>query len=67
VFWIRLLLPVAIDVIMKYIRSTDTKRDDEILKIVEVGAGYISAKNDDDLNSKIAKVIRKIEKQGNKK
>lgn len=37
-----LLLPVAVDIIRGYIKSSSTKKDDKILEVVQEGARYLA-------------------------
>ncbi len=56
---IKMLLPVAIQMIKVYIESTDSKQDDKVLDIVKEGAKYLSAKNNNSLTSNASYVVSK--------
>lgn len=45
------LLPLAIDLIRGYIRSTDSKKDDLVLDIVKDSVCYLEGKDNNTVNS----------------
>ena len=44
---LNLLIPVAIKIVESYITSSSSKKDDEVFKIVKVGADYLVNKQAD--------------------
>lgn len=54
------LLPIAINIVKRYIDSSDSKRDDEILKVVQDSCVYLCAKDNNSLDLVTSKVISEI-------
>jgi hypothetical protein len=57
--WQMMLLNLGINLITKYIESSDSKQDDKILDVVKQGAEYLSAKDNNDVTVDVAKTIIK--------
>lgn len=55
------ILPIAVNSVKKYINSTESKKDDKVLEIVQVGATYLADKPNNDLPKTYADVIKKCE------
>lgn len=49
--WSNWLLPIAIELIKRYINSTSTKSDDKVLDVVQVGASYLANKSNNDITN----------------
>ena len=65
---IDIFLPLAIKIIEKYVKSTDTKKDDEILELVKLSLGNIANKNYTNIDEHIVTAvdncyIKKIQKE----
>lgn len=58
---VSLLLPLAIDIIKKYIESSDSESDDKVLEIVKDGAKYLVCKDNNKLTSFDVKGLVKTE------
>lgn len=56
-----LLLPLAIDVVRMYIKSSDTTKDDQILNVVQDGCRYLAPKDSNDLSPELSKKIQKTQ------
>ena len=41
-FFIQMLLPLAVQILRKYVASSETNQDDKILDIVQQGANYLA-------------------------
>ena len=52
-----ILFNLAINLITNYIKSSDSSKDDEILKVVQKGAKYLSAKDNNDITAEIADTV----------
>jgi hypothetical protein len=48
------VLPLAVDATKKYIESSETKKDDKVLEIVQVGATYLAHKPNNTVSVKTA-------------
>lgn len=55
------LVPLAIEIIKSYINSTSSKRDDEVLAIVQDGASYLANKQNNNVSNYEASILRKKE------
>lgn len=51
------LLPYAIDIIVKYIKSSDSSKDDKVLDIVKIGAKYLAGKENNNVTYDDAKIF----------
>ncbi len=51
------LLPYAINILVNYIRSTDSSKDDMILNIVKEAASYLACKDNNTLDIETVKRI----------
>jgi len=58
------LLPYAIDLIVKYIQSSDSSKDDKVLEVVKIGADYLAHKDNNDLSFDDCKKIKSIKMRG---
>lgn len=47
---ISLFLPLAIDIVKKYISSSESKHDDKVLDVVQEGCKYLAPKDNNDLD-----------------
>lgn len=57
--WQMMLLNLGINLVKSYIKSSDSSKDDEILKVVKDGAKYLSSKDNNDVTVDIADTIVK--------
>lgn len=57
--WQIMLLNLGINLVKKYIESSDSSKDNDILKIVQDGAKYLSAKDNNDITVDLASTIIK--------
>jgi len=55
--WVLILLPLAIDIIKKYIESTSTLSDDKILDLVQTGASYLAKGGTTSVSNTDAKLL----------
>lgn len=51
------LLPQSVKVIKKYVASTDTKSDDKVLDIVQIGASYLAPKANNTISENLAESL----------
>ena len=58
------LIPFAIDIIVKYIQSSDSSKDDMVLEIVKTGADYLAKKDNNDLSFDDCKKIQSVKMRG---
>jgi len=54
-----LLLRLGINLVVGYINSSKTNKDDEVLKVVKDGAQYLSNKQNNDVTVELAETIVK--------
>jgi len=54
-----LLLKLGINLVVSYINSSDSSKDDEVLKVVQDGAKYLSQKQNNDITVELADTIVK--------
>ena len=59
-----LFLPLAIDIVRMYIKSSDTTKDDQILNVVQDGCRYLAPKENNNLSPEISKKIQKTQFRG---
>lgn len=59
-----LFLPLAIEVLRMYIKSSDTSKDDQILNVVQDGCRYLAPKESNDLSLDLSKQIQKTQYWG---
>jgi len=52
-----LVLPLALDTVKSYINSTESKKDDKVLDIVQTGASYLAKKPNNDITSILAEQL----------
>lgn len=56
----QIALPLAIKAIKRYINSTDTKKDDKVLDLVQKSANYLAKQDNNTLTPDIAKSIDEV-------
>lgn len=61
IFILRLALPVAFQFVSRYIKSSDSKKDDTILMIAKESAKYLSLKDNNTLTSDISLLVTSSE------
>jgi len=49
-----LVVPLAVDGIKKYINSTESKKDDKVLELVQTGASYLAKKPNNTVDNVLA-------------
>lgn len=52
-----LVLPLAVEQVKKYIDSTESKKDDKVLEIVQKGAEYLSKKGNNNMSKSLSEEI----------
>ena len=52
-----LLLRLGINLVVSYINSSDSSKDDKVLKVVQDGAKYLSNKQNNDITVELADTI----------
>jgi len=52
-----LLLRLGINLVVSYINSSDSSKDNEVLKVVQDGAKYLSNKQNNDITVELADTI----------
>jgi len=52
-----ILLKLGINLVVSYINSSDSSKDDEVLKVVQDGAKYLSNKQNNDITVELADTI----------
>lgn len=57
--WQVMLLNLGINLVKSYIESSDSSKDDEVLKMVKDGAKYLACKDNNDVTVNIANTIVK--------
>lgn len=53
-----LVLPLAVDTVKKYINSTESKKDDKVLEVVQAGATYLADKPNNNVPKTYADVLK---------
>lgn len=56
-----LVLPLAVDTVKKYIDSTESKKDDKVLEVVQTGAKYLANKGNNTITLDLSKELDKKE------
>lgn len=56
-YWLNFLMPLVFDILRGYINSTSSKKDDEVLKIVQDGARYLSNKDNNNVTDYEASLL----------
>ncbi len=56
-----LVLPLAVDTVKKYIDSTESKKDDKVLEVVQTGAKYLANKGNNNITLDLSKELDKKE------
>ena len=59
--WALFWLPLAIDIIKKYIETTNTSSDDKILDLVQTGASYLAKGDTTNVSDYEAKILAEKE------
>lgn len=54
---ISLLVPLAVELLKAYFKSTDTKQDDKVLEVVQQGCYYLAPNKNNDLNIETADIV----------
>lgn len=54
-----ILLKLGINLVVSYINSSNSSKDDEVLKVVQDGAKYLSQKQNNDITVELADTIVK--------
>jgi len=52
-----LFLPLAIEIVRSYIKNSDTKKDDQILQVVQEGCYYLVPNKNNDMNIETADIV----------
>lgn len=52
------VLPIAVDAVKKYINSTESKKDDKVLDLVQTGASYLANKSNNTLDNTLADMVK---------
>ncbi|RXK01508.1 hypothetical protein CRV02_08340 [Arcobacter sp. CECT 8989] len=55
------VLPLAVDTVKKYIDSTESKKDDKVLEVVQSGAKYLANKGNNTITLDLSKELDKKE------
>ena len=59
---LRIILPFAIEMIKKYIKSSDTKLDDKILDVMNISARYVVDKDNEIFDDAIQVTVKSVVK-----
>lgn len=59
VMWQVMLLNLGINLVTKYIESSDSKQDDKVLEVIKDAAKYLSSKDNNDISTDLASTIIK--------
>jgi len=57
--WSSILLKLGINLVVSYINSSNSDKDNEVLKVVQDGAKYLSNKQNNDVTVELADTIVK--------
>jgi len=52
------LIPYAIDIIVSYIKSTDSSKDDKVLEVVQLGAEYLANKDNNNVTKQDCEILK---------
>ena len=55
----KLLIPVVINILKSYIKSTESKQDDKVLEIAQEASTYLSAKDNNTVSINTSDLISK--------
>ena len=58
------LVPYAIDIIVKYVESSDSSKDDKVLDVVKIGAEYLARKSNNNLSFEDCEKIKSVKMKG---
>ena len=61
--WLQLLIQLGLYAIKEYVKNTDSKQDDKILKALQVGAKYLAPKPNNTLNKMDSDMLELVEMQ----
>jgi hypothetical protein len=53
-----LIIPIAVELVKKYIDSTSSQKDDKVLEIVQTGAEYLSRKPNNTVSTQIIEPLK---------
>lgn len=56
-FIVNIFLPVAIQTVKTYIKSTDSKNDDKLLEVTKIGAKYLAEKTNNTVTVEISREL----------
>lgn len=51
------LLPFALEIVKAYFKTTDTKKDDQVLEVVQQGCYYLAPNKNNDMNVQTADIV----------
>jgi hypothetical protein len=54
---ISLFVPLAVEIIKAYFKTTDTKKDDQVLEVVQQGCYYLAPNKNNDMNVQTADIV----------
>lgn len=54
-----IIIPVAVELLKKYIYSTSSTKDDKVLEIVQTGAEYLARKPNNTVSTEIIEPLKK--------
>ena len=57
----KLIIPLSVEAVKKYVKSTDSTKDDKVLEIVKTGATYLANKPNNNLSTGIATAVNDSE------
>ncbi|MDY0327552.1 MAG: hypothetical protein RBR07_04810 [Arcobacteraceae bacterium] len=53
-----IIIPVAVELLKKYIDSTSSTKDDKVLEVVQSGAEYLAIKHNNTVSTQIAQPLK---------
>ena len=53
-----IIIPVAVELLKKYIDSTSSTKDDKVLEVVQSGAEYLARKHNNTVSTQIAQPLK---------
>ena len=59
--WIQLFIQLGLFAMKEYSKNTDSKQDDKILEIVQLGASYLAPKANNDMTKTISNVLNSLD------
>ncbi len=57
IWLLQLLIPVAVDTIKSYVSNSDSKKDDKVLEVVQLGAKYLAPKANNTVSQNLVKKL----------